>query len=548
LTSSSAPKSAENLDRVIATESADEEGTMMRIQNSLILVILASLILSVPAVLGNDYQGTIRTGYIFTDVEGNQGVHQPTYNLYDGVMLSLEQFRYDWDNGMRLSADIINPTLKNRRAKISFGCLGYGGVTLQHNSYRRTYDFDGANFTRRQTTSGTAWIQPIKQVKLFGGAGVTDKNGTIQALIEPSGGSLTNLVDYLNRYYNAGLEIKHQRSYGRIEYRASDYSSDISGTDERSTSRLRLTACTPMPEFDRVVLGAGYQHFENKVENRDVILSSNTVWGVARYSHALGYQLRYSFIFDRSSRTGDLAATDNILHAITAGKDWKSRGGLMVGYGHHINDDIRVGRSGDDYSVSGWLAPLQQLSLRAGIGFVSDNVDSGRTLTGDRDYARGWLSARYRFTGGFVRLKIDDRHRSNDDIGSEFDFMRASGDVSLTDSRYGDVLASYSFGDGEYCNSSGAFDYSEHILSGNAFSSDYRGIQVGFGGDYYRARRDVDVEAFTVRVTGRYRVYKNATLEVVYSAHNFDNFDDLPAPYLEYYTANVVEASIRYEL
>ena len=520
----------------------------MKNRISLILITLWLSCVSAPAILGNDYQGTIRTGYIFTDIEGNQGMHQPTYNLYDGVMLSLEQFRYNWDNGLRLSADIVNPTLKNRHGRISLGHLGCAGITLRHNSYRRTYDFDGVNSTRRQTTSGSAWIKPIKYLKLFGGAGVTDKDGTLQMLTELPAGSMTSMVDYRNRYYNAGIEVKHRRSYGRVEYRASDYTNDVAGGSERSTSRLRLTAYTPMPILESTVLGAGFQHFGNTVENRRDTLSSNTVWGVARYSHTLGYQVRYSFIFDRSSRTGDLAATDNILHAISVGKTWKNLGGLIVRYGYSINDDIRVERSGSEYSISGWLIPMRQLSLRAGIGFVNDNVDSGRTLTGDRDYARHWLSVRYRFAQCFVRAKVDDRHRSNDDIGSKFDFIRLAGDALLAKSSYGQITVSYSFGEGEYSNSSGTHAYNEHVLSGDAFSSDYRGIQVGFGGDYYRARQDVDVEAFTVRVTGKYRFYRNATLEIVYSAHNFDNFHDLSVPYLEYYTANVVEASVAFEL
>jgi len=521
---------------------------MMSLKILLVLVALVSMCLSSQVVSGNDYHGTIRTGYIFTDIEGNQSVHQPTYNLFDGVMLSLEHFRYNWDNGMRLSADIINPALKSRRANVSFGRLGWGSITLHHNSYRRTYNFEGSSFTRRKTTSGSAWIQPIKHLKLFGGMGVTDKSGTSRALMESPTDPPAHLVDYLNRYYHAGVEIKYQRSYGRFEYRVSDYIDDVPGSDDRLTRRLRMFVYTPMPNFERIVLGAGFHRFENTVESKQDTLSANTVWGVARYSDVNGYQIRYSFVFDRSSRTGDLAATDNILQTLSVGKTWKNRGGIIAGYGYRINDDIRVERSGSEYSISTWYAPSKQLSLRAGIGWSSDNVDSGRTLTGDRDYTRHWLSARYRFAEGFVRLRIDNLYRSNFDIGSKSDFFRGTLDASISSSSYGNVVASYSFGDGEYSNSFGMFEFSEHVLSGDAFSSEYHRIQLGFGGSYYRARQDVDIEAFSIHLTGKYRFYQNACLEIIYSAHNFDNFDDLPAPYLEYYTANVVEVSIAYEL
>ena len=302
---------------------------------------------------------------------------------------------------------------------------------------------------------------------------VTDKGGAVSTLTELPVGSVVNAVDYRNRFYRAGVEFKHRLTYGRLEYGASDYTNDVTGGTERSSSRLRITALTPVPMYDRIVIGGGFQHFENAVETLQDTLSANTLWGTARYSNAAGYMAKYSFIFDRATRTGDYAATDNIRHAINIGKTWRNLGGLMVGYGHSTNDDIRVERSGSEYSVSGWLMPVRQLTLRAGIGYVSDDVDSGKTLTGDRDYARHWLLARYRFTDVSIRIRADNRHRSNNAIGSEYDFIRLAGDVSFTKSSYGEVVASYSFGEGEYSNSSGTYAYDEHVLAGDAVSRQF---------------------------------------------------------------------------
>jgi hypothetical protein len=299
---------------------------------------------------------------------------------------------------------------------------------------------------------------------------------------------------------------------------------------------------------EAIVLSGGFQHYRNEVESRHDTLGANTVWGMARYSHRQGYHISYSFVFDRARRTGDLTATDNIVQTVHIGKAWKGHGGLTAAYGYLINDDLRVERSGEQYSVSGWVVPVEHLILRAGFDFDTDNVDSGRTLTGDREHAKYHLSAGYDVSNGSVRIKLENRHRSNDDIGSSADFVRASGDVSVFTNRHGELQASYAYGEGEYENSYGAFDYSEHVASADATSPEYHRLQAGCGGTYYRARQDVDVEAFTVRISGQFAIRPNVKLEVVYSAHNFDNLADPARPYTEYYTANVVELNLLYEL
>jgi hypothetical protein len=429
---------------------------------------------------------------------------------------------------------------------VSFGHSSLAGLTILHNGYRRTYDFNGDRFTRRKTTSASLWLRPAKFLKLLGAAGVSAKKGSRPPFSSSRLGSAA--VDYSNRYVSAGVEFKHQQSYGRIEYRSSDYEEDVAGSDERSSSRFKATAYTPLPLLPQIVLGSGFQHYENVVERSKDTLSANNVWGVARYSHRLGYTLRYTFMFDRASRTGDLVATDNIAHAVNIAKTWRARAGLMFGYGYRIKDDAYIERSGDQVSISGWLAINNSLSLRGGAGFLDDEVESGKALTGDRDYARHWFSARYRFEAAQARVRIDNRHRSNDDIGSEVDFLRFAVDGSYTVETYGLLSATYSFAEGEYRNSGGSFAYNEHVLSGEALSTEFRGLTVGCGGSYYRARQDVDIESFTIRVNGKYRLYRNLLLELTSAAHNFDDFDDLAPPYTKYYTANVVEASVLFQL
>ncbi|MCP4634607.1 MAG: hypothetical protein GY855_16890 [candidate division Zixibacteria bacterium] len=520
----------------------------MRINIIITVVIMTLLCLSSSQTVAYEYQGNVGLGYIYTDIEGNQSVHQPTHNLYDGASFSLEKFRIKWDNGTRLNANIINPNLNNRRLDLSINRSGFGGATVRHSSYRRTYDFEGTDFTRRKATSGTVWLYPVKMLKLFAGYGITDKDGDRRDLFEPSEDVLIAPVDYTHQNYHAGLEIKHHRSYGRFEYRVSDFSDDLNDTNNRSSQRLRMTVYSPMPMYENISFGGGFQRFEYKLENRSETLKSNTAWGVGQYMHPKGYQIRYSFMFDRTNRTGDLAATDNIRQTVHIGKTWKGSGGLLAGYGHAINDDIRVERSGNEYSFSGWLTPVKKLTLRSGLGFAKDEIQSGRTLTGNRDYSRYWFLAHYRFTDGFARLRLDNRQRDNDDIGSSIDYIRLTADISHTIFDYGDIRTSYSFGDGKYTNSSGVFDFQEHVLSGDAFSKEYLGAQVGFGGNYYRSRQDEDVKAFTIQITGRYRIFRKTQLEVIYSVHNFDDFNDTTIPYNKYNTANVVEARIIFEM
>lgn len=513
-----------------------------------LLLILTLVAFSYTITKAEKYHGTVRAGVVFNDTEGNSSVHQPTYNLYDGFALSLEKFQYRWDNGLRFNANITNATLDNRN--ITFGLLkqGYAGANFRHNSYRRNYNFDGGEFTRRQVTSGTAWFKPVKQVKIFGGYGVTDKQGKMLSILESASELPGNNIDYVNTYYNMGLEFKHKQSYGQVDYNVSDYKNDIIPENDRSTQRLRFSAYTPIPKYENIILGGGYQYFKNEFENNTDTLLANTVWGVARYAHTAGYQVRYNIIFDRARRTGDLVATDNIKQIIHAGKSWLGHGGFMLGFGHNINDDLIRERSGNEYSVSGWWKALMNLTLRGGLGFIKNEVDSGRSLTGDREYSHHWLSAKYKIENGFVRVKIDNREKENEEINTSADYIRLTTDFSISNIKYGDLYASISYGTGKYENTTGNFDFKEYTLSGDLLTREYRKFQLGVGGSYYRTKNDLDLEISTLRFTGKARILKRALLEAVYSVHNYDDFNIISLPYKEYYTANIIELSLIWEL
>jgi hypothetical protein len=306
---------------------------------------------------------------------------------------------------------------------------------------------------------------------------------------------------------------------------------------------------SPLPRYERLLINAGFQRYEGYVTNRDDSLTANTFWAGGRFSYPGGWSLRYSFFFDRARRTGDLAATDNIVNALYAGKTFRRLAGVNVGYRYHINDDAVDELKGNSYFASGWVRPVSDVTLRAGFGTEDTDVNAGRTLTGDRESDRYWASAQYRLPEqyGSVRVKIEDKQTENPDIGSKADFVRAGCDFFVQHDMYGELRGSYSYQNGEYTNAAGSFEFSDHIISGDVWTAEYRKARAGFGGTYQRSRQDLDIESFTLRFSAAYRILDEYRLEGRYSAYNFDDlsdFNDRTMPYTRYYTGNVVEISI----
>ena len=523
----------------------------MRITNilakSILPACLALAILS-PAAAGGELEGTARIGYTIIDDEGNRGVQESTYNIYEGLGVSLERVKYRFNDGTRVTANLENLTLNNRNLVLGLSKHNLFGLSVRSSQYRRTYSAEGDNFTRRRRTGGEAWVQPHRLIRLFGGYGIINRHGRTEDILGEFGPPGLTDVDFSHTHYHAGLRLGESRSYARVEYRGSDFTDNADAANDSRASRIRVTAATPVPRYENFAVNAGFQHYCRRLENRDDTLSANTVWGGARFFFGDGYQVKYSFIFDRASRTGDLAATDNITHAVAAGRTWRGKGGITVGYQHRINDDVRDELTANGYFVSGWFRPATPLTVRGGYGNEATEVQSGRTLTGDEDYTKHWLSARYKHDLGTARAKFEFKRRENENIGSKVDFYRYAADLSITGLDYAELVAAYAYHDGTYENADGTFEFGEHVLSGDVLSKEYRGFQGGIGGMYFRTSRDLDVESFTLRLLARYRMFEDYRMEVVYSAHNFDDFDDPSPVYSRYYTSNVVQISLMREL
>ena len=426
------------------------------IQSGLTAVLLLGLAISVSA---GGFSGTTKIGWSFIDEEGSQGVNQPTFNFYDGPVLSLERFSLSLDNGTRFYGDLRNITLNNRNLKLGVQRPGRYDFRLRNNQYRRTYSHDGGQFTRRRVTDGQFWVQPIDAVRVFGGLGGIDKHGNSVDLFEPTGLSAIRPFDYTQTYANAGLRFSKNRNTAQLEYRQSKFKDQADDQSDRNTQTIRLTGSAPLPWQSDLLLSAGFQHYKAEMVNRLDTLTTNAVWGAARYYWARGYTFMYSFLFDRARRTEDITGTDNILHGLYATRTWINKGGATAGYRYRINDNALEEEATHGYFFSGWIKPATGFKVKAGYGSEQTNVTSTKTLVGDESVTRYWTQVKYHRDSFWLSAKFRNRKTENEEIGSSADYNLITTDLSIKAAEFGVITAGYSFADGDYTNSGGTFDY-----------------------------------------------------------------------------------------
>jgi hypothetical protein len=505
------------------------------------MLVLCGVLAAQSASASPETAGEVRLGYVYTDEVGNRSVYQPTYNLYEGAALSLRDFRRQFTSGVRLHADLENITLKNRRMNAGISRSGLFGLDLTGSQYRRTYNFAGDHSTRRDQAAGQVWIKPVNEIKIFGGYGLTNKEGNIVEWFDPGDLSIARATDYQQQQYHAGLQVNHRGSMVRTEYRVSDFADRLAVANDRQTTRFRVVAVTPLPRFRNIQLNGGYQHFRHAIDALATRTSVNTVWGGGTWYLPQGYSLKYDFIFDRANNTGDLVATDNITQAAYAGKVWPGVGGVTLGYQLKINDDYDDEAQTDGFISTGWVKPHRKLTFKGQFGVQREEIKDGATLTGNEDLTRYAFTAAYQFDPLTLRLKHENKKRENDDIGSTADFKRLSADLVLVHRTLGELAGSYALARGDYDNSSSdRFEFTDHMLSGSWLSPAYHGLRGGVEGTYYRSKRDLNVESFSLRLTGSYEFIAGYRLGAGYAAHNFDDLlvND------GYYTANIVEMYI----
>lgn len=495
--------------------------------------------------MAGDFSGTVRVGQTFVDDEGDRSVNQSSYNIYEGAAFSIENFQYCSSNKLRVKGDFRNVTLNNRNLSLSISKSDFAGLSLRNSQYRRVYSSGGDAYTRRNRTSGDIWFQVHEHIRLTGGYGLTNKKGQRLELFEPGTAIGREEMDYTLTRYDAGASLNYQNHRLNVSYRGTKYEDEKDPVYDRTTGRLQITASAPLPKLKSVFVNGGFQNYQTTIKNRPDTLKANTVWGGLRYFGPHQVSLRTSFMFDRARRTGDLSASDNLVYAIYAGKDWQRYAGAVVGYQYSINDDVRDEITTNGYTVSLWGKPYPKLLLRADYGSDAKEVKAGRTLTGDENYTRISGSVRYDLgMSSYARVKYSSRNTENEEIGSEADFDQTAFELSLNRPEYGSVQLAYSLLEGQYINNSGGFYFKDHVLTSDLLSRSYRNVQVGFGATYMRGKEDIDIESSQLRFSGLYSFMEDYQFSVVYRAFNYDDFKDDSPIYSKYYTSNVVEMSV----
>ena len=359
---------------------------MKNLLTAISLLLLTALL--TPSAFADEYTGTLKIGYLYNDEEGNQAVYQPTYNTYEGLAVSLEGFNYIYKNGTRLFGNFKNVTLNNRHLVFGAANTNKFNLRLSHNKYRRSYSFDEDRASRRRYSNGSLWLQAHKNIRFFAGYGQIDKRGQSLDLFEPAGLKQLNEFDYSQKFYNVGVKLSSRAAYAQLELRGSNFDDELGKASPRNSKMIRVSGSSPLTNLSNFYVNAGFQNYKVEIIDTDDTLNANTGWGGIRYFSRSGFQLKYSFIWDRSRRTGDLTATDKIANRLQLGKVWRGRGGLSFGYSHLINDDVRDEVKTNGYFVSTWLKPGIRVTLRGSYGSEITEVESGSTLTGDKNLTR----------------------------------------------------------------------------------------------------------------------------------------------------------------
>ncbi len=511
----------------------------MRFAKALLIGALIPMTMMAAATAAGN--GDIKLGYIILDETGNMSVNRATFNDYEGASLSLENFRYDFKNGMLLRANLRNMTLNNRNLTADIGKAGLFSLKLSHSQFRRIYDFHGSSITRRHNEGASLSFHPVRYIELFGGGANMGRTGSTTDLFSPSTIGDKVDVDYKQYFYNGGARITYRGMMIVGEYRGNQFRDNRNDNRDQDRMEGRLTATLPVPRYDWIVLQGGFRNFETKYKKSDFTISSNRGWGAASMALPSDFIFKYYVMLDRTSSDSDYTAYDNVVHAFYAGYTNLRYGGVTVGYQYDVNDQYLKQTKANSLYGSGWFKPVTQVEMRAEYGNRAEDVKEGVRLVGNEDINRYRFSGKYRFTDvGNIALKYEGKVRKNDDIGSKVTLNRATIDCGVTLKQYATLTAGCSYGKGDYENSTRNFRFTEQLLYGDASSQEYHGLTLSAGATYYRSQRDLNVESFNIRCSAALRFYDDMRLEAIYNVHNFDDFLVRD----EYYTANIVEINL----
>ncbi len=506
------------------------------------MVALAALLLTGSAIAGSG-SGDLKVGYTYLDQDGNQSMNHSTFNVYEGAALSLEGFRYRFDNGIVARADLRNIVRNDRNLNASLFKRGIFDLRLSHDKFRRVYSFDGDKFTRRQTTKGQLSVRPIEYIEIYGGGGFMQRTGNTVDLFNPTSTPEPTEVDYKRNFYNAGVSFSHENSMVRVEYRGAKFTDDLDPMRDQKRFEFRSDAYITIPNYEFLHVLGGFRRYVTEEDATGFGIRSNRGWGGGLVELPHNFSVKYIGMLDRTASDSDFVATDNMSHAGYVSYNDPRLWGATVGYQFDVNDDFEDEIRANSFYVSAWVKPHPYWEIRGEDGQRSEDIEDGVRLVGEEKRQRFSGQVRFRKPDvGTFRVKWDGSIRKNEDIGSKVDRNRVSVDGSLTLEKYGWLTAGYAYGMGKYENAEGIFEFNDHLVYGDFTTIEYRDkVTLSAGAQYYRSKEDLDVEHFNVKCSIVYRIYENIKFEVKYSAFNFDDllyFDN------QYYTANIVEVNL----
>jgi hypothetical protein len=511
----------------------------MRIKR-IFFVFLASIL--IPSVAFGKGGGDFKIGYVFLDETGNLSANNPTFNTYKGLSVSLEKFRFDFPSGLKLNANLMNITLDNRNLNLGIFRSGLFGLKLSNNQYRRVYNFNGDAFTRRHRTDGSVWVYPFRHLRIYGGGSLIGLSGEIEDLFNPKGlGSISDM-DYEQKSFNIGIRGVYEGRMIQAEYSAVNYNDSYSPARDQKRDQIRFDGLAPLPKFEKIVISGGFKHFETKYSESDFGISANTGWGGVRAQILPSLAAGYNFVFDRASSDSDLIATDNLAYSFDLSYARPLKAGITAGYQFDINDDFEDETQANSLYFSGWCKAIREFEFRFEYGNRLEEIREGTRLLGDEDRTRHKLEVKYRRDGQFsIAAKYEGKRRKNEQIGSKADFDRLSCDMALDHfEKWFNLVAGYSFSKGDYENRDKNFEFRDNLIHGHIAFKKIAHILPGFGGQYYRSKRDIDVESFRLTFDVSYQFATSYRFDVEYNVHNFDDFLVSDS----YYTANIVEMNL----
>lgn len=492
-----------------------------------------------------DGDGNVRLGYIYTDETGNLGVNRETFNLYDGMAVSFEDFHYLTGDGLNFSADLKNITLNNRNLKTSLSKAGLFGFTLSNTQYRRNYDFDGNRFTRRRSSGAQLYIHALRNIKVSGGYSRIDRHGQGQTIYSPIADTVQYSTDYSIASYNIGLEAFSSAGNIRFSYRRFDYNDEAHSDRDRGADVFDISGFAPLPQYRRIVISAGYHYRLDNHKSSMLDLKTHQGWGATRVYLPHNMSFEYRSLIARTKHEGNLIETDNFVNTASISKLFPNWGGLRLGYENRISDDLIDRSESNSFLMAGWFQHKNRLYLRLRFTSREKEVTTGATLVGEEEFVRYQLSARYKSDRcGELMLRYQRKTKTNEDIGTRADYKVITTGYDLKIEKLGRVNITYSYYLGEFENRGQAvpskFEFADHLIVGRFTSETYRNLNVFAGGSYYRSQRDLDVEKFGLDFGMQYLFPKDHQLEVIYRVYNYDDFLVRD----KYYTGNIVEISL----